>query len=148
MAKDGTHYEATATWVDGLQFVAQARSSGIAVVLDGAPDAGGTGAGVRPMEALLISLATCTGMDVISILHKKRQRVTGFKVHVRGQRQEEHPRSYTRVELEFVVRGWDLSEQAVARAIELSQTKYCGVTHSLKSEVTYTYRLEAEQPPA
>jgi len=69
-------------------------------------------------------------------------------VHVRGQRQEEHPRSYTRVELEFVVRGWDLSEQAVARAIELSQTKYCGVTHSLKSEVTYTYRVEAEQPPA
>lgn len=146
MEKEGTHYAATATWVDGLQFVAQAQLSGVAVVLDGAPEFGGTGAGIRPMEALLISLATCTGMDAISILSKKRQRVTGFTVHVRGHRQDEHPRLYTDIELEFVVRGWDISEEAVARAIELSQTKYCGVTGSLKSRVTYTYRIEAEQP--
>jgi putative redox protein len=148
MAEEGSHYAATATWVEGLQFVAQAQLSGVAVVLDGAADFGGTGAGVRPMEALLISLATCTGMDVISILQKKRQRVTGFKVYVRGHRQDEHPRVYTNIELEFVVRGWNISEQAVARSIELSHTKYCGVTNSLKSEVTCTYRIEAEEPLA
>jgi len=148
MAEDGSDYSATATWVEGLQFVAQAQSSRVAVVLDGAPNVGGTGAGVQPMEALLISLATCTGMDVISILRKKRQHVTGFRVNVHGHRQDEHPRVYTDIELEFVVRGWGVSEQAVARSIELSHTKYCGVTNGLKSTVTYTYRVEAEESPA
>jgi putative redox protein len=145
MAEEGTHYAATATWVDGLRFVAQAQLSGVATVLDGAPEVGGTGAGMRPMEALLTSLICCTGMDVISILKKMRQRVTGFQVHARGDRQDAHPRIFTDIELEFVVRGWDISEDSVARAVELSQTKYCGVTNSLKSNVTYTYRIEAEQ---
>ena len=96
------------------------------------------------MEALLISLAGCTGMDVISVLQKKRQRVTGFSVQVQGFRAEEHPRRYERIELEFVVRGWNVSDAAVARAIELSQTKYCGVTASLNCDITYTYRIEPE----
>ena len=148
MAEEGTIYTATATWTSGLQFVVVAEKSGIAAVLDGSPEHGGNGTGMRPMEALLASLATCTGMDVISILRKKRQKVTGFTIHVRGTRQDEHPRIYTEIELEFVVRGYDVSEEAVARSIELSQTKYCGVTNSLKAPVTYTYRVEAEQAPA
>jgi putative redox protein len=148
MAEEGSHYSATATWVNGLQFVAQAHLSGVAAVLDGAPEVGGTGAGMRPLEALLVSLITCTAMDVISILRKKRERVTGFKVHARGDRQDEHPRVFTDIEIEFVVRGYGISETAVARAIELSQTKYCSVTNSLKAHITYTYRIETEEPPS
>lgn len=138
-------YGAKLTWTEGLQFVGQAVVSGAAIVLDGAPEHGGLGSGVRPMESLLISLASCTGMDVVSILRKKRQRVTGFCVNVRGFRAEEHPRRYVRIELEYIVRGWDISERAVARSIELSQTKYCGVTASLNSEITHAFRIEQEQ---
>ena len=143
---EGVTLNAQVTWTEGMQFVARGNGSGSAFVLDGEAEHGGMGSGVRPMEALLISLASCTGMDVISILHKKKQRVTGFKVNVQGVRAEEHPKRYVRIELEYVVRGWDISKQAVARSIELSQTKYCGVTASLNSEIVSTFRIEQEGP--
>ncbi|MHB1295702.1 MAG: OsmC family protein [Anaerolineae bacterium] len=142
---EGGFYDARATWVEGLQFVGYAEASQSAVVLDGAPDVGGMGSGIRPLEALLVSLASCTGMDVLSILRKKRQKVTGFRVNVHGVRATEWPKQFVRIELEFVARGYDLQPEALARAIELSQTKYCGVTGSLKSEVVSTYRIEAEE---
>ena len=129
-------------WVDGLRFVARAEHSGASMVLDGAAGHGGTDSAVRPMEALLVSLAGCTGMDVISILQKKRQQVTGFTMNVRGTRADEHPRRYVRIELEYVVKGHDVQEQAVARSIELSQEKYCGVTATLNAEVVHTFRIE------
>ena len=135
---------AEATWVEGLQFVARGDTSGAACVLDGSPEHGGRNSGVRPMEALLISLASCTGMDVISILRKKRQRVTGFRVRARGIREPQFPGRYVRIELEFMVRGWDVSEQALARSIELSQNRYCGVTASLNADISHTYLIEAE----
>jgi putative redox protein len=96
------------------------------------------------MEALLLSLAGCTGMDVVSVLRKKRQHVTGFYVRVSGTRATEHPKRYVRIKLEYVVRGHDVSEHAVARAIELSQSKYCGVTASLNSEIVTSFRIEEE----
>ncbi|MBM3187803.1 MAG: OsmC family protein [Chloroflexi bacterium] len=136
------------TWVQGLQFVGRAKTSRAAFVLDGATEFGGLESGVRPMEALLISLASCTGMDVISVLQKKRQQVTAFRVEAKGIRAAEHPRRYVRIELEFVVRGWDVAESAVARSIELSQEKYCGVTASLNCEVVSRYRIEQEQRPS
>src|SRR6267143_7244332 len=77
-----------------------------------------------PMELLLIALGSCTGVDVVSILKKKRQQVTGYHVEVAGQRREEHPRSYTQLEVKHVVRGHGISKEAVARAIGLSDTKY------------------------
>jgi len=138
-------YEAGVTWVEGLQFVAHGERSGATIVLDGAAQHGGLDRGARPMEALLLSLASCTGMDVISILRKKRQVVTGFWVHARGIRAEEHPKRFVRIELEYVVRGRDVSEAAVARSIELSKTKYCGVTASLNAEIVHSYRIETEQ---
>lgn len=141
---DDSFYEVQATWVAGLQFVAFARASGAAFVLDGAPEHGGLGSGMRPMEALLLSLAGCTGMDVISLLHKKRQKVTGFRVHIRGTRATDPPRAYERIEIEYVVRGKQVSDDAIARSIELSQNKYCGVTASLRSQIVYTYRVEQE----
>ncbi len=144
MAQDA-QVNAQLTWIEGLQFVGRGGASGVAVVLDGAPEHGGLGSGVRPMEALLLSVAGCTGMDVISILLKKRQRVTGLRLNLQGIRAEEHPKRYTRIEIEYVVRGWHVSPEAVERAIELSRTKYCSVIATLNCDLVTTYRIEEEQ---
>ena len=133
-----------ATWVEGLQFVASAEASGGSFVMDGSPEHGGSDSGSRPTEVLLGALAGCMGMDVISILKKKRQKVTGLVVNVAGHRAEEYPRRYMRIELEFVVRGVDVAPNAVERSIELSHTKYCSVTASLNGEVVVGYRIEEE----
>ena len=130
------------TWVEGMQFVARGEVSGVAVVLDGAAGHGGFGSGPRPMEMLLLGLAGCTGMDVISILQKKRQKVSGFAMHLHGYRADEHPKRYMRIEIEYVFRGENLSPEAIARSIELSQTKYCSVSASLNAEIAYTFRIE------
>ncbi len=96
-----------------------------------------------PMELLLVALGGCTAVDVISILQKKRQRVTGYRVEVSGARREEHPRAYTRMLVRHVVRGRGLSEGAVASAIELSETKYCSVAATLRPgvEIVTTYEI-------
>jgi putative redox protein len=85
-----------------------------------------------PMELLLIALGSCTAVDVVSILRKKRERVTDYRVEVRGWRRDEHPRSYTRMEVRHILHGHNLSEKAVAQAIELSETKYCSVAATLR----------------
>jgi putative redox protein len=99
-----------------------------------------------PMELLLLALGGCTAVDVVSILRKKRQRVTGYRVEVGGTRREEHPRAYTRMEVRHVLRGHDLSEKAVASAVELSETKYCSVAATLRAgvEIVTTYEIVAE----
>ncbi len=144
MAKDNVARVRTA-WVEGMQFVAVGQKSGGAFIMDGASDFGGASNSIRPMEALLGSLAGCSGMDVISILKKQQQRVTGLHINLRGIEAEQPPERFVRIEIEYVVRGWDVSPEAVIRAIELSQEKYCGVRGSLNSEVVYTYRIEPEQ---
>jgi putative redox protein len=83
--------------------------------------------GAAPMELALMALAGCTGMDVVSILEKKRQPARSLEIRVRGIRGEDHPRIYTDIEIEFILSGEALTPEAVARAIELSETKYCSV---------------------
>jgi putative redox protein len=99
-----------------------------------------------PMELLLLALGGCTGVDVISILRKKRERVTGYHIEVRGERRATHPRAYTRLEVKHIVRGHDLSEKAVAQAIELSEQKYCSVAATLRpaAEIVSSYEIIAE----
>ena len=96
-----------------------------------------------PMELLLVALGGCTAVDVISILKKKRQRVTDYRVEVRGARRDEHPRAFTRVEVRHVVRGRGVSGAAVASAVELSETKYCSVAATLRPgvEIVTTYEV-------
>lgn len=96
-----------------------------------------------PMELLLIALGGCTAVDVESILKKKRQQVTDYRIEVRGERREEHPRAYTRIEVRHVVRGRGVSEAAVASAVELSETKYCSVAATLRPgvEIVTTYEV-------
>jgi putative redox protein len=95
-----------------------------------------------PMELLLIALGGCTGADVVSILEKKRQRVTAYEIEVRGQRRDEHPRIYTSIEIVHRVRGKKVDEKAVAHAIELSETKYCSVSAMLAAAATIKTRYE------
>ncbi|HEX5707644.1 MAG TPA: OsmC family protein [Pyrinomonadaceae bacterium] len=100
-----------------------------------------------PMELLLIALGGCTAVDVISILRKKRERVTSYRVEVRGERRAEYPRKFTRMEVRHVVRGRGLSEKSVARAVELSETKYCSVAASLRPgvEIVSSFEIEEEE---
>lgn len=128
-------------------------SNGSEMVLDHLlPGEGGLGqseraeAGPRPLELVLLGLAGCTTMDVVSILNKKRQPFTGVQVNVSAERAEEHPKVYTKIHLEFVVRGQGVKSQAVERAIELSQTKYCPAAAMLSKavDITTSYRIEEE----
>ncbi len=99
-----------------------------------------------PMELLLIALGSCTGVDVISILKKKRQHVTDYRIEVSGDRREDYPRSYTRLHVKHIVRGRGVSEAAVAQAIELSDTKYCSVAATLRgsAEIVTSYEIVEE----
>ena len=98
-----------------------------------------------PMELLLVSVAACTAVDVVSILEKKRQVVTDYKVEISGERREDYPRAFTKMHVHHIVYGHDVSEQAVARAIELSDTKYCSVAASVRPTVEITTSFEILQ---
>ena len=101
-----------------------------------------------PMELLLIALGGCTGADVVSILEKKRQRVTGYEIEVRAERRAEHPRIYTEIEVIHRVRGHSVDAKAVAHAIELSETKYCSVSAMLGASAQLTMRYEIQEESA
>ncbi|HEX8709350.1 MAG TPA: OsmC family protein [Pyrinomonadaceae bacterium] len=105
------------------------------------------GSGATPVELLLIALGSCTAVDVISILQKKREEVTDYRVEVRGTRRDEHPRSFTRFEVHHVVRGRGISEKALAQAIELSDSKYCSVAATLRpaAEIVSSYEIIEEE---
>lgn len=122
---------------DGLVFEAQ-LGSGTRFVMDSGPQPRGP----SPVEALLAALGACGGMDVIGILRKKRQRVTGYEVVLTGERREDHPRRFTRIEVVHRVRGRDLSASAIADAIRLSDTKYCSIYATLAPAVEIVSRHE------
>jgi putative redox protein len=118
-----TIVEITAAWQGGMTFTGT-DAVGVRIPIVSPP---GATTGPTPMELVLMALAGCTGMDVVSILEKKRQPAQTLEIHVRGKRAEEHPRVYTEIELEFIFTGEALTPEAAARAIELSATKYCSV---------------------
>ncbi len=133
----------------GMRFDAES-GSGHHVTLDADEHGGGEDSGFRPMELLLVGLAGCTGMDVISILRKKRQDMTGYEVHVWGVRAEEHPMVFVEITVEHVLTGHQIQPEAVARAIELSKERYCGAGAMLGkvAHLTHTYRIvEAAETP-
>src|SRR5579859_4496059 len=117
--------------------------TGHVVVMDAAPEVGGGDAGPRPMEMLLVGLGGCTGMDVISMLRKMHQHVSGYQIRLSGERANDHPKIFTSISVEHVVRGRELSADAVRRAVELSATRYCSAAAMLNraAHVEETYRL-------
>jgi Predicted redox protein, regulator of disulfide bond formation len=116
--------DAKVVWTKRMSFEGSS-DSGFTVPLGTTPEVGGDDDGFRPLELLAIGLAGCTAMDVISILTKKRQEVTSFEVKVHVDRQDEHPKVFTHLTIEYILCGKDLSEEAVERAVQLSAEKYC-----------------------
>lgn len=117
------------------------------ILIDSGEEVGGEDSGPEPLELLLLALGSCTGMDVISILRKKRQKVTHYSVNVYANLAEEYPKTYTNILVEHVVGGEDVDPSAVARSLELSITKYCPV-HALLSRATrveHVYRILAQR---
>ncbi len=135
----------TVRWTANRQFVGW-DPEGHAVVMDARPAYAGEGAGMRPLQVFLCGLAGCTGMDVISILEKKRQDVRGLEIAVEGvQREDEYPKIYVRVRLHFVVTGYGVSPAAVERAIQLSEEKYCSVGGMLGPQVRVETSFEVRE---
>lgn len=120
--------------------------SGFSVALGTDPTVGGDDDGFRPMELMLLSLAGCTAMDVISILRKKRQTVTDFRVEVNAERAQDHPKVFTDIHVHYVVHGQGVDPSAVERSIELSETKYCPAQAMLVRAVPikHTYEIVEE----
>ena len=129
---------------EGMTFTAT-NAAGNSIILE--PGGSSSGRGVSPMEVVLLGLGGCTGIDVISTLRKMRQRVSGYQVRVRGERREEHPRVYTRIEVEHLVRGQGVRPSAVQRAIALSADRYCSVSAMLAqgADVEISYRVVDER---
>jgi putative redox protein len=125
---------------EGLRFLG--ASEGESIRISGLGDPSGLGPG--PMELLLLALGSCTGMDIVSILRKMRQPVEEFRIEVHGERAEEHPKRYTSIEVVYRFKG-DLEEGRVARAIELSESRYCSVEATLRDSVPITSRYVIER---
>ncbi len=128
--------EANLKWTDGLQFVGRAGESP-AVVIDSR--SGGSGPG--PMQLVLMGIAGCTAMDVVTILQKRRVNLTGLEIVIRGERAEEHPRRYTGIEIEYLVTGTGIEPRDVEIAVKLSEGKYCSAIASVNAEITHSYRI-------
>lgn len=123
--------------------------AGHSVVMDAKAEYKGEGTGIRPVELVLQGLAGCTGMDVISVLEKKRQDVRGLEIIVHGTpRVDDYPKIYTDIVVEYVVTGVDVKPEAVARAIELSEEKYCSVKGMLNDQVNVTTSFRIIEAPA
>jgi putative redox protein len=131
----------------GMRFTAQA-GSGHQVIMDTADEKeGGQNSGFSPMELPLVALIGCVGMDVVSILRKQRQEVTGYDLTVSGTRAETHPQVFVAITVEHTITGRDLKRAAVERALELSRTKYCSVSAMLgkTAEITHILRVVEAQ---
>lgn len=132
--------DAKITWFGGKQFVG-VDSSKHSVVVSTQDEENGTG--VRPPELFLISLATCSAIDVVNILKKKRQDLRGLEINVKGEQDDSPPWTFRRIKVEFVVSGRDIQEKAVADAVRLSDEKYCSVSATVKgiAEVITSYKI-------
>lgn len=130
--------------VKGMVFVGRSESNHW-MVMDGSGKYGGYEAAITPMEALLVSLGGCTGMDVVSILDKMGVRYNSFEMEIEGERSEEHPKVYTSIHIKYIFRGKDLPMEKLKRAVELSQTKYCSVSAMLRKAADLTWEIVVEE---
>jgi putative redox protein len=116
--------DAKVVWKGRMSFSGEA-GTGFTLPLGTSPDVGGDNDGFKPLELLVVGLAGCTAMDVISILRKKRQDVRSFEVHVHADQADTHPRVFTHVRIDYIITGHNIDRAGVERALELSRTTYC-----------------------
>ncbi|MEN8214044.1 MAG: OsmC family protein [Pseudomonadota bacterium] len=133
--------KARVKWVEGALMVGES-GSGHAIVMDGSPDHGGRNLGMRPMEMLLMGMGGCTEFDVMMMLRKSRQDVTSCEVQLEAQRADSVPKVFTSIHAHFVIKGSNLSEKHVQRAIALSAEKYCSASLMLEKTARITHDYE------
>jgi putative redox protein len=128
-----------------MAFAARTGSGHIAV-MDGAPEGGGNNLAPRPMELVLAGTGGCTAYDVVLILKRSRQEVTGCEVSLKAERAENDPKVFTKIHFHFTVRGKSLKAEAVGRAIQLSAEKYCSASIMLgrTAEITHDWEIVGE----
>lgn len=139
--------ECTVKWIDGgMSFVAE-TGSGHTLVMDGAPEAGGRNLAPRPMETVLAGAGGCTAFDVVVILKKSGQAVSGCEVKLAAQRAETDPKVFTAIHMHFIVRGKNLKPSLVESALKLSHNKYCSASAMLgkTAAITYDYEIVEQQ---
>lgn len=139
-------YETTVEW-KGQRVFEATPPSGVTFKMDAHPELGGQGMGPTPLEAFLGAMAACSAMDVISILEKKRQKVTSYRIEIDGDRTEEgvFPRPFATLRVRHVLVGENLDPEAAARAVELSEEKYCTVLATLRHNPTVTSSVLIEE---
>jgi len=133
--------KARVKWVQDVMFVGES-GSGHAVVMDGAPEAGGRNLGIRPMEMLLLGLAGCSAFDVVLILERGRQKVTDCVVDVDADRADTDPKVFTDIRLRYTVTGHSLDRGKVERAVKLSEEKYCSASAIIGKTAQITHTIE------
>ncbi|MHB8623242.1 MAG: OsmC family protein [Sulfuricaulis sp.] len=133
--------KASIKWTGNVSFTGTA-DSGHTIVMDGAPASGGQNLGARPMELVLIGMGGCTSFDVVAILHKSRQQISGCVAEVDAQRAASDPKVFTQIHVHFVVSGKNLDAKKVQHAIELSATKYCSASIMLAKTAKITHDFE------
>lgn len=130
--------KATVKWLDNMSFVGES-GSGHSVVMDGPPDDGGRNMGVRPMEMVLLGMGGCTAFDVILILQRARQNVTDCHIELEAQRATDVPKVFTKIHLKYFIKGKNLDEKKVKRAVTMTAEKYCSVSIMLSGSVEITH---------
>ena len=128
-------------WIDGMLMVGKS-DSGHAIVMDGPPEIGGENLGVRPMEMLLLGMAGCTMIDVVTTLEKMRENLSDCQTKVSADRSEEYPKVFTNIHVHFVLRGKQLNPSKVDKAIKLSAEKYCSASIMLGKTAVITHDFE------
>ncbi|WP_292998235.1 OsmC family protein [Nevskia sp.] len=139
--------KATVQWHENAVFIAES-GSGHAIVVDGPAEIGGRNLGPRPMELMLMSVGSCSAVDIVQILKKARQPVSGCEVRVDGERAETDPKVFTKIHLHFVISGKGLSDNHVKRAVQLSAEKYCSASIMLGKAAEITHGYEVRDPEA
>lgn len=139
--------EAKATWQGDMAFLGTA-DTGFEVRMDAGEASGGHNSGFRPTELLAMGTAGCTGMDVISILRKKRAEVRGLEVRVHVDQAETYPRVFTKMQIEYVVTGKNIKQADVERAVELSKEKYCPCIAMFKQVMEIEYLITIHEAEA
>ena len=134
--------KARVKWIEGMSFLTES-GSGHAVVVDGAPEAGGRNLGPRPMEMVLMGTGACTSFDVMLILKKSRADVRDCVVDITSERAETDPKVFTKIHMHFTVMGHQLKAEVVKRAIDLSAEKYCSASIMLgaTAEITHDFTV-------